>query len=267
MTDPVLLSVDGRGIATVSLNCPDIANAFDAEVIARLNETFADLARRKEIRAVVLRGEGKHFSAGANLNWMKAAAAQDQHENFRDAMRLADMLAALDSLPMPTIARVQGAAMGGGTGLCACCDIAVAAESAKFAFSEVRLGILPGTISPYVLRAIGPRAARRYFVTGERFDAAKAREMGLVHEVVPDDQLDMAVDRLVAEILKGGPQAQRACKALVFEIQNKEVDALVRRDSADRIARLRAGEEAREGFNAFLEKRPAPWIVDSGEEG
>jgi len=265
--DSVLLDIDGRGIATVTLNAPAVANAFDAAVIARLAEVFEGLASRKDVRAVVLKGEGKHFSAGANLNWMKAAAAQDQHENFRDALRLAEMLAALDALPMPTIARVQGAAMGGGTGLCACCDIVIAAETARFAFSEVRLGILPGTISPYVIRAIGPRAARRYFVTGERFDAVRARDIGLVHEVVSESALDTMVSSMVAELLKGGPEAQRACKELVFAIAGREIDDLVRRDSADRIARLRAGAEARDGFDAFLEKRPAPWIVDGEGEG
>lgn len=261
MSDKVLLSKDERGIATVTLNAPGVANAFDAAVIAALFETFEALSKDDTVRVVILRGNGKHFSAGADLNWMKAAASQSQPENFQDALRLADMLSALDTLPRPTIARVQGAAMGGGTGLCACCDIVVATETAKFAFSEVRMGIVPGTISPYSLRAIGGRAARRYFLTGERFDARRAYELGLVHELVTNEEaLDDAIEAIIAELVKGGPKAQRAAKDLIFALDGKEVDDTVRRESADRIAKQRATEEAKGGFDAFLEKRPAPWI-------
>jgi len=208
---------------------------------------------------VVLTGAGGIFSAGAELGWMKSSGEQGDHDNFQDALRLAGLMRRLDHMPMPTIARINGHAMGGGVGLTACCDVAVAAEGAVFALSEVKLGIIPGAISPYVLRAIGPRNARRYFLTGERFDAATAHRIGLVHEVVPEAELDAAVEALLAEFLTAGPKAVRAAKDLIKHVALKEIDDLLIRDTAQRIARQRAGDEAKEGLGAFLEKRKPGW--------
>lgn len=257
--DTLLVEKDGRGVVRLTLNRPDIRNAFDGVLINDLTATLNRLAEDAGIRALVLTGAGEAFSAGAEMGWMRDSGRQDSHENFQDALRLAELMQRLDAMPMPTIARVNGAAMGGGVGLTACCDMAVAAEDAVFALSEVKLGIIPGAISPYVLRAIGPRNARRYFLTGERFDAATACRVGLVHEVVPAGRLDTAVDGLLTELLTAGPKAVRAAKDLVSHVAHKEIDDLLIRDTAQRIARQRAGEEAKEGLGAFLEKRKPRW--------
>ncbi|NQW10205.1 MAG: enoyl-CoA hydratase/isomerase family protein [Alphaproteobacteria bacterium] len=258
--ETIRVDTDERGVVRLTLNRPEIRNAFDDVLIADLTTVLERLAPDETIRALVLTGEGKAFSAGAELGWMRTAGEQSDQENFQDAMRLAMLLKALDAMPMPTIARVNGAAMGGGVGLTACCDMAVAAEGAVFALSEVKLGIVPGAISPYVLRAIGPRAARRYFLTGERFDAVTAERLGLIHQVVPAEALDGAVDALIAEILSAGPKAVRASKSLIFAVAGKEIDDLVMRDTAQRIAQKRAGGEAKEGLSAFLEKRKPRWV-------
>jgi len=260
---PETLSVDrdGSGVVRLTLNRPEIRNAFDGTLISDLTATLEELAGDEAIRALVLTGAGAAFSAGAELNWMRASAEQGDHENFQDALRLAELMKRLDDMPMPTIARVNGAAMGGGVGLTACCDMAVASEAAMFALTEVKLGIIPGAISPYVLRAIGPRNARRYFLTGERFDAATARDIGLVHEVVPADRLDAAVDGLVGELLAAGPKAVRAAKDLIAHVAFREIDDLLIRDTAQRIANQRAGDEAKDGLGAFLEKRKPGWIA------
>ncbi len=253
--ETLIVERDGRGVVRLTINRPDIRNAFDGVLIADLGACLDALASDDSTRALVLTGAGSIFSAGAELGWMKSSGEQGDHDNFQDALRLAGLMRRLDHMPMPTIARVNGHAMGGGVGLTACCDVAVAAEGAVFALSEVKLGIIPGAISPYVLRAICPRNARRYFLTGERFDAATAHRIGLVHEVVAEADLDAAVDAVLAEFLTAGPKAVRAAKDLVKHVALKEIDDLLIRDTAQRIARQRAGDEAKEGLGAFLEKR------------
>lgn len=259
--ETLLVERDGRGVVRLTLNKPDIRNAFDGTLINDLTAKLEELAADESTRVLVLTGAGEAFSAGAELSWMRASGDQGDHENFQDALRLAELMRRLDDMPMPTVARINGAAMGGGVGLTACCDMAVAAEDAIFALSEVKLGIIPGAISPYVLRAIGPHFARRYFLTGERFDAATARSIGLVHEVVPADKLDATVDALLEELLAAGPKAVRAAKDLIAHVALKEIDDLLIRDTAQRIARQRAGDEAKEGLGAFLEKRKPRWTA------
>ena len=256
-----LLVEDAEGIVTVTLNRPDIHNAFDEILIGDLHGLFRSLVDRDDLLAVVLTGAGKSFSAGADLNWMKRAADHTQHENFEDAMRFSNMMDALYELPMTTIAKVNGAAMGGGLGLCACCDIAVAADSAQFSLSEVRLGIIPGIISPYVIQAIGIRESHRWFQTGERFGAAEALRMGLLHGVCTPDALGEEVGSILRELKKGGPKAIRASKTLLREVAGRELDDTTRRETAQRIAGQRATREGREGLSAFLEKRKPDWIA------
>ncbi len=257
---PETLRVETDGaIRRVTLARPDVHNAFDDTVIAELQSTFESLARDAEARAVVLTGDGKSFCAGADLNWMKRVAGYDDEENLADARRLARMLATVDACPMPVIARVNGVALGGGSGLVACCDIAVASERARFAFSEVKLGIIPATISPFVYAKIGARGARRYFLTGERFDATTARDIGLVNEVVAPEALDDAVKTIVDEILTAGPGAVSAAKSLVLELATRRLPE-VNEFTARLIADVRSRPEAREGMSAFLEKRPPGWV-------
>ena len=249
-----------QGVATVWMNRPDVHNAFNAQLIVDLTEACNELDAHDAVRVVVLGGRGKSFSAGADLNWMKAAGEASEAENFGDAMRLAGMLRTLSEMNKPTIARVQGAALGGGMGLASACDICVAAERAVFATSEVKFGIIPSAISPYVIRAIGERQAYRYFQTAERITAVRAGEIGLVHEVVAIEQLDARITELVAALLQGGPKSQAAAKDLIRAVANRPVtDALVE-DTARRISTLRTTPEAREGLDAFLTKRPAAWV-------
>ena len=248
-------------VATVWMNRPEVHNAFNARVIADLAAAFGELDSAGGVRVVVLAGRGKSFSAGADLNWMKAAGQAPIEDNRDDARRLASMLRTLAELSKPTIARVHGAALGGGLGLAAACDLCVAASGAVFATSEVRLGLLPATIGPYVIRAIGERQAYRYFLTAERIDAARAREIGLAHEVVAPEQLDARIAELAKALLQGGPEAQTASKALIRAITHRPVADDVVEDTARRIAALRATPEAREGLAAFLEKRRPAWIA------
>lgn len=254
MSESVLLSFD-QGVASITLNRPDVHNAFDETVIAALATAFDDLAKRDDIHAVVLRGEGKSFSAGADLNWMKRAAGFSEAENKRDALALAGMLDKLNTLPQLTIARVHGAAMGGGLGLVSCCDIAIAAPEAVFALSEVKLGLIPATIGPYVIHAIGQRQARRFFQTGERFSAQKAYEIGLVHELAESGKIDDVLLRILEELGKNGAQAMRAAKRLCFDLAGSAVPDSVKNDTAARIATIRTGTEAQGRLKAFLEKR------------
>ncbi|BBD76542.1 enoyl-CoA hydratase/isomerase family protein [Hydrogenophilus thermoluteolus] len=252
------------GVATwVWMNRPEVHNAFNAQVIAELTEAFQALSQTERVRVVILAGRGKSFSAGADLDWMKAAGAASEAENREDAMRLAEMLAAIATCRKPTIARVHGAALGGGMGLACACDICVASERAQFGTTEVRFGIIPSAISPYVLRAIGPRQALRYFQTGERIPAARALALGIAHEVAPETELDSVIDGLIAELVKGGPNALWEAKSLVAAVAHQPIDAALRAETAARIARVRATPEAREGLAAFLEKRPARWIAES----
>ena len=247
------------GVATVTLDRPEVHNAFDDEVIAELTQAFRRLGADPAARVVVLRAEGKSFSAGADLDWMQRVACYSHEQNVADAMALAEMLHALDACPKPTLALVQGPAYGGGVGLVAACDIAVAAETASFALTEVRLGLIPAVIGPYVIAAIGERACRRYFLTAERFSAADAYRLGLVHQVVPADRLDAVAGEFIARLRACGAAAQAAAKELIRDIARRPIDDAMVRDSAERIAHQRASAEGREGVAAFLEKRQPAW--------
>jgi len=252
------------GVGTVKLNRADRHNAFDAATIAELTAAFTAFADDPAVRIVVLASTGKSFCAGADLNWMKAAAAQGYDDNLQDARNLAGMLHRLAALPKPTVARVQGPAYGGGVGLVAACDIAIACADARFALSEVRLGLIPSTIGPHVVAAIGARHAKRYMLSAESFGAADAQAMGLIHEVVADVvALDAAVTRLAAALLQNGPEALAACKELVADIARQPLSPELIEDTARRIATTRAGAEAREGIAAFLERRKPGWIAEN----
>jgi methylglutaconyl-CoA hydratase len=246
-------------VARVFLNRPDVRNAFNDSVIAELGAAFAGFAADASLRAVVLGGHGKAFCAGADLSWMRAMADYTWEQNRADAQGLADMLHAIWSCPVPVIGRVHGDCYAGGVGLAAVCDIVVAAEGVNFCLSEAKLGLLPATIGPYVVKALGEQAARRYFTTAERFDAARAHALGFVHEVVPADALDAKVDELLAALVANGPAAVRACKKLVQDVADRAIDEALRADTARRIADIRASAEGREGVQAFLNKRDPSW--------
>jgi methylglutaconyl-CoA hydratase len=255
---------DRNGVALLTLNRPDRHNAFDETMIAELTQALAVIEASPRMRAVVLLGSGESFCAGADLAWMERMAGFSYEENVGDARALAHLLQALAALPKPTIARVHGPAYGGGVGLVACCDIAVAAMEATFALSEAKLGLIPATIGPYVIEAIGARAARRYFLTAERFDAAEAYRIGLVHDIVPSlDALDERVNELLGHLMLAGPHAQAAAKALVRAVAHRPIDERVVADTAERIASIRATDEAREGIAAFLTRRSPAWIPPS----
>lgn len=247
------------GVAVVTLARPQVHNAFNEAMIGELTKTFQALGDDPSVRVVVLRSEGKSFSAGADLDWMKRMAGYGHAENLTDARALADLMSSLNFLPKPTIAVIQGAAYGGGVGLAACCDIAIASDQAAFSLSEVRLGLIPAVISPYVIAAMGQRAARRWFLSAERFDAAEALRWGLVHRVVAADALDGAVEDQIARLLDCAPQAQSAAKDLIFAVSDRPIDADLIDETARRIADIRAGVEGREGIAAFLEKRKPGW--------
>lgn len=261
MTELLKQSTDDRGVATVTLNRPDVHNAFNAELIAELTQLLQRLGDDEGVRAVVLTGEGKSFSAGADLNWMRGMAQASEEENREDARRLATMLRTLNYLPKPTVARVNGAAFGGGVGLIACCDIAVGAEGAKFGLTEVKLGLVPATIAPYVIAAIGSRQARRLFLSAEILDAGEAARIGLLHEAVPAGELDEAVDRQVGLLLKNGPRALAMAKRLVDGVHgwDEGKQAGVDESTSNLIAKLRVSKEGQEGLSAFLEKRDPSW--------
>ena len=254
------LQIDKSGkVATVRLNRPDKHNAFDEHLIAELTQAFRNVASDAAVRVLVLAANGQSFSAGADLDWMKRMSALSRAENERDSLLFADLMETIDRCPKPVIGLVQGAALGGGVGLVACCDIAIATSSASFSLSEVRLGLLPAVISPYVAAAIGPRACRRYFLTAERFDAATAAKLGLVHRVVEPEALEAARDETVKQLLTGGPAAQAAAKELIRRVAFAPNDEALRRDTAGRIADARASAEGKEGIAAFLEKRKPNW--------
>ena len=260
MYDTLEIERSGK-VATIWMNRPAVFNAFDEQLIAELSAACAELEADAGVRIVVLGGRGKHFSAGADLNWMKRAAQFTHEQNVEDARKFAGMLRALSGMSKPTIARVQGAALGGGTGLTAACDMAIASDDAVFSTSEVKFGIIPAVISPYVLRAIGPRHALRYFQSAERISAHRALMIGLVGEVVPLAELDACVDTLADTLLQGGPLAQKAAKDLIAAVNGKNIDDSVSEETAQRIARQRATDEARDGISAFLEKRPPAWLA------
>jgi methylglutaconyl-CoA hydratase len=251
--------IDGRGAATVWLNRPEVHNAFDDTLIATLTEELRRVEADPKVRVVVLAGRGKSFSAGADLGWMKRMAGYTEAENRRDAEALAELLRTLNYLRKPTIAAVQGNAYGGGVGLVACCDIAIAVEAATFALTEVRLGLTPATISPYVVSAVGERQARRYFLTAEAFNAREAQRIGLVHQTCKPDDLPIIVAQIIDSLVACGPAAQAAAKDLIRRVGRGPVDAEMIADTARRIAEIRVTPEGREGIAAFLEKRKAAW--------
>jgi methylglutaconyl-CoA hydratase len=257
-----MLLVDKKdGVARVTLNRPDVRNAFDDQLISALTKVIAEIEKDNTVRAMVLAGAGSAFCAGADLNWMKRMAGYGYEQNVADAQALADILAALAGLPKPTIARVHGPAFAGGTGLVAACDIAVGTPDAKFCFSEAKLGLSPATISPHVIRAIGERAARRYFLTAEVFDAGEAARIGLLTLLVGKDALDRTIDGLLEHLLAGGPQAHARIKELISAVSGKTLDRALASDTAKRIADIRVSPEGREGIASFLEKRKPSWLA------
>ncbi|MBB4844593.1 methylglutaconyl-CoA hydratase [Paucibacter oligotrophus] len=253
------------GVARVTLRRPEVRNAFNEAVIAELTAAFARLGADPEVRVIVLAAEGKAFCAGADLNWMKAMAGYSWAENKLDAERLAQMLWTIYSCPQPVIARVQGDAYAGGVGLLAVCDIVVAVETAGFCLSEAKLGLLPATIAPYVVRALGEQASRRYFLTAERFSAQEAYRLGLVHELADAEALDAKIAALAGAISANGPAAVRACKRLVQDVAHQAITAELRDDTARRIADIRASSEGREGVQSFLGKRAPNWLMPTND--
>lgn len=258
-TSAVLYDVDSRGVATVTLNNPDKHNAFDDAMISTLTEYFTQAADDDAVRVVVLKATGKSFSAGANLQWMQRMADYSESENERDAMALATMLQTLYTLPKLTIARVQGAAFGGAIGLIACCDIAIGSRLSKFCLSEVRIGLIPATIAPYVVEAMGARVCRRYFQTAEVFSARRARRLGLLSEAVTEDELDSTIDDIIAQVLKNGPRAVGQAKALVEYVAGVPINDDLMQKTSQWIAKVRVSDEGQQGLNAFLNKQPAAW--------
>lgn len=246
-------------VAYVTLARPERRNAFDDTMIASMRQQFLALARDDSLRAVVLQGQGEHFSGGADLGWMQRMTDYDFDANVADAHVLAGMLQALHSIPAPTIAVVRGAAFGGAIGLIACCDMAIAADNATFALSEVKLGLIPATISPYVIAAIGARACSRLFLTGERFDAATAQSIGLISEAVPDAELASCSERLISELTTSGPNAVRAAKRLIRGVADQPIDRPLIDDTCQAIAEIRVSDEGQAGLKAFLGKTPPPW--------
>jgi methylglutaconyl-CoA hydratase len=266
-TGHVLFSVDNYGVATVTLNNPDKHNAFDDKIIAQLTFIFMEIAERDNIRVMILASTGKSFSAGADLGWMKRMASYSYKENLSDANALAQMLRALNFLPQTTIAQIQGAAFGGAVGLASCCDIVIASNKASFCLSEVKLGLIPATISPYVVNAIGQKACRRYFQTAERFFADRAQQLGLVDEIVSVDELENTVINMVSTILKNGPHAVREAKQLALDVAYREISDDLLLNTSERIAAIRVSEEGQEGLTAFFDKRPASWQKEQKSEG
>jgi methylglutaconyl-CoA hydratase len=255
-----LEEIDDEGVAWVTLTRPEVHNAFDDALIARLTTVLNGFATDERVRAVVLGAQGRSFSAGADLKWMQRMAGYSEKENLDDARALAALMRTLYELSKPTLALVQGPTYGGGVGLVACCDIVIAAETANFCFSEVKLGLIPAVIGPYVIAAIGERPVRRYFLTAETFSAREALRLGLVHEVVPDEALTDIGRRVLKALLKGGPKAQVAAKNLIRAISGHPLDDDLAEETAKRVARIRASDEAREGIAAFLEKRKPGWL-------
>ncbi len=259
--DVVLVKKHANGLAEVTMNRPEIFNALNVELQARLTEVFMDLGTDDDVRFITLTGAGKHFCAGGDINYLLETGQWSVADNQADAEKLAKMLNTIFTCPKPVIGLINGAAYGGGLGMTAVCDIAIGVEAASFTLSEVKLGLIPGTIAPYVVQAMGVRQARRWFVTAERIDAHKGKELGLLHEVVADqDALEAERDRLIGMIQKNGPIAIQDSKALVLAVYNRPVDNNVMVDSARRIAESRAKPEGQEGATAFLEKRPAAWV-------
>lgn len=258
----IISHTDKRGVLTLCMNRPEVHNAFDAQMIQELTSALKDAGQDDKIRMVVITGAGSCFSAGADLNWMRSLVNASQDENEQDALRLAALMRSLNYLSKPTIARINGAAFGGGLGLIAACDITIAVDTARFGLTEARLGLVPAVISPYVLRRIGEVYARRYFLTAERFDSRQAYEIGLVQQTLAADQLDEAVENKIKQVLSGGPLAVTHCKQLIFKVAGHSVDSQKATDelTAKLIASLRVSAEGQEGLAAFLEKRKPDWV-------
>jgi methylglutaconyl-CoA hydratase len=254
------LKVQG-GVATLVLNRPEVRNAFNDEVIAEFTQTFGALGAREDVRCVVLAAAGQAFCAGADLNWMRRMADYTHAENLADAAQLADMLRIIYECPKPTVARIQGDVYAGGMGLVAACDIAVSVDTAQYCLSEVKLGLIPATISPYVIRAMGARAAHRYFLTAERFDASEAHRIGFIHEVVTADALDAKVAEITQALVNASPQAVKACKQLVQDVAGQELSAELMARTVKGIADIRSSEEGKEGVQSFLQKRKPAWLI------
>ena len=259
MSDLVTINLAGNGVARVSLNNPSKHNAFDDAIIKELTSAFRQIDSDDSIKVLVLQAEGKSFSAGGDLDWMKRMAGYSYEENLADAKLLAEMLRTLNFLNKPTIARVQGAAFGGAVGLVSCCDIAVGSTRSSFCLSEVKVGLVPATISPYVVAAMGERASRRYFLSAERFSAETASDLNLLSSVVEEDQLDQEVDRFITLLLANGPQALKASKKIIADVAHKAIDEKLIEHTCELIANVRGSEEGQEGLSAFLEKRAPNW--------
>ena len=256
------LSITQSGpVARITLTQPEVRNAFSDEVIAEITAAFLDVGARPDVRAVVLAAEGPAFCAGANLNWMRRMADYTRAENIADAGKLAEMLRVIYACPKPTVARVQGDVYAGGMGLVAACDMAVAVDTAGFCLSEVKLGLIPATISPYVIRAMGPRAAHRWFLTAERFGAAEAHRIGFVHEVVSAERLDATVADLLKALTSASPHAVKACKQLVQDVAERDITRLLIERTVEGIADIRASDEGKEGVQSFLQKRKPAWLA------
>ncbi|AUI67970.1 enoyl-CoA hydratase/isomerase family protein [Beggiatoa leptomitoformis] len=260
MTESNLIThIDERGVAVLTVNRPEVHNAFDETLITYITGTLLQLEDNPDVRVIVLKANGKNFSAGADLRWMQQMVSYSKEENVHDAMALATLMKTLNQVSIPTVAIVQGATVGGGVGLVACCDFVIASEQASFCLSEVKLGLIPAVISPYVVEAIGVRAARRYFLTGEVFSVTTAKQLGLVSEIVPADKLDTAGDEVVNRFLQNGPQAMSAAKELIRAVSHGAIDDAMIALTAELIAMIRVSDEGQEGLTAFLEKRPPYW--------
>jgi methylglutaconyl-CoA hydratase len=247
-------------VGSITLNRPDVRNAFNDEVIAEITQAFTELGQRDDVRCIVLAAVGSAFCAGADLNWMRRMADYSREENLADAAKLAEMLRVIYECPKPTVARVQGDVYAGGMGLVACCDVAVSVELAGYCLSEVKLGLIPATISPYVIRALGARASHRYFLTAERFSAQEALRLGFVHEVVSSDQLDAKVEEITQALVKNSPNAVKVCKKLVHDVAGAEIRQPLVAKTVEGIADIRSSAEGREGVSAFLSKRKPSWL-------
>tara|TARA_R110002126_G_scaffold38317_7_gene114428 strand:+ start:562 stop:1479 length:918 start_codon:yes stop_codon:yes gene_type:complete len=260
------LSIDQRGVANLVLNRPEVHNAFDNLMIAELIQVLDNLARNDQVKVLLLSANGKNFSAGADLNWMRSMAEKDYEQNLDDANELATLMHKLDKFSKPTIAMVQGAAFGGAVGLVACCDMAIASDTASFCLSEVKIGLIPAVISPYVMRALGERQSRRYFLTAERFTADTAKALGLLHEVVSASELPQQADALAEQLLQNSPAAMSAAKALIHNIYNRKISNNVVAHTTQAIAEIRVSDEGQEGLSAFLEKRRPNWLAPKPQD-
>jgi methylglutaconyl-CoA hydratase len=262
MDSMVTTKIDTRGVTTITLNRADKHNAFDRQMVNQLTSAFEQIAANPKARVLVVAAEGKTFSAGADLHWMKHMGECSYEENLKDAETLAHMLKTLNEMPLPTVAKVQGPAFGGALGLISCCDIAIASTEASFAFSEVKIGLIPATISPYIIKSMGSRAARRYFMTGEKFKAQQAAELGLINEAVKEEQMNKTIEKLTATLLENSSVAMHSAKQLVREIEHCPINDTLIKTTCEYMAEIRRSKEGQEGLSAFLKKRQPDWKHD-----